>query len=76
MIEFQTSDTVRICYGGEILDDYFNYSITARYEENKDAMSWLKYITINGVEYYLRCFTDGSINLSGAGEFDGWYDKI
>lgn len=76
MIEFQTSDTVRICYGGEILDDYFNYSITARYEENKDAMSWLKYITINGVEYYLRCFTDGSIHLSGAGEFDGWYDKI
>lgn len=76
VIEFQTSDTVRICYGGEILDDYFNYSITARYEENKDAMSWLKYITINGVEYYLRCFTDGSINLSGAGEFDGWYDKI
>lgn len=76
VIEFQTSDTVRICYGGEILDDYFNYSITARYEENKDAMSWLKYITINGVEYYLRYFTDGSINLSGAGEFDGWYDKI
>ena len=76
VIEFQTSDTVRICYGGEILDDYFNYSITARYEENKDAMSWLKYITINGVEYYLRCFTDGSIHLSGAGEFDGWYDKI
>ena len=32
-----------LCYGGEILDDYFNYSITARYEENKDAMSWLKY---------------------------------
>lgn len=76
VIEFQTSDTVRICYGGEILDDYFNYSITARYEENKDAMSWLKYITISGVEYYLRCFTDGSIHLSGAGEFDGWYDKI
>ena len=76
VIEFQTSDTVRICYGGEILDDYFNYSITARYEENKEAMSWLKYITINGVEYYLRCFTDGSIHLSGAGEFDGWYDKI
>ena len=76
VIEFQTSDTVRVCYGGEILDDYFNYSITARYEENKDAMSWLKYITINGVEYYLRCFTDGSIHLSGAGEFDGWYDKI
>ena len=32
VIEFQTEDTVRICYGGEILDDYFDYSITARYE--------------------------------------------
>lgn len=76
VIEFQSSDTVRICYGGEIQDDYFNYSITARYEENKDEMSWLKYITINGVEYYLRCFNDGSINLSGPGEFDGWYDEV
>lgn len=76
VIEFQSSDTVRICYGGEIQDDYFNYSITARYEENKGEMSWLKYITINGVEYYLRCFNDGSINLSGPGEFDGWYDEV
>ena len=76
VIEFQSSDTVRICYGGEILDDYFDYSITARYEENKGEMSWLKYININGVEYYLRCFTDGSINLSGPGDFDGWYDLV
>lgn len=76
VIEFQSSDTVRVCYGGEILDDYFDYSITARYEENKGEMSWLKYININGVEYYLRCFTDGSINLSGPGDFDGWYDLV
>lgn len=77
VIEFQTEDTVRICYGGEILDDYFDYSITARYEVYKDNQKeWLTFITINGTEYYLRYFTNGNIDLSGDGEFDGWYNMV
>ena len=77
VIEFQTEDTVRICYGGEILDDYFDYSITARYELYRDDQKeWLTYITINGVEYYLRCLTGGNIDLAGDGEFSGWYNMV
>lgn len=77
VIEFQTEDTVRICYGGEIQDDYFDYSITARYEVYRDNQKeWLTFITINGTEYYLRYFTNGNIDLSGDGEFDGWYNMV
>lgn len=68
---------MRICYGGEIQDDYFDYSITARYEVYKDNQKeWLTFITINGTEYYLRYFTNGNIDLSGDGEFDGWYNMV
>ena len=67
-----------MCYlpGGEMEDQYLAYTITARYEDYRDGQKeWLTYITIaGGDEYYLRCFTDGTICLSGIGEFDGWYE--
>ena len=78
LMEFLSSETIRYCWGGEIMDDYFNYSITSRYEVYKDDLKeWLTFITIDGEEYYLRYFTNGSINLgsmSGNGLLDGWYE--
>lgn len=74
LIEFQSSDTVRVSWGGEISDEYFSYSITARYGENRGEMSWNKYITIDGTEYYLRCFTNGSFSLDGDGALSAWYE--
>ena len=78
LMVFESHDTIRYCWGGDIEDDYFNYSITARYEDYKDDLKeWLTFLTIDGEEYYLRIFTDGSINIgsmSGYGELDGWYE--
>lgn len=76
-ISFETRDTLVVIYGGEIEDRYTSYSISSRYEVYRDDQKeWLTFVTIDGVEYYLRCFTDGSMNLAGNGEFDGWYDMI
>ena len=59
----------------EFVNKYASYSITARYEVYRDDQkAWLAFINIEGVEYYLRYFEGGSINLAGYGEFDGWYD--
>lgn len=59
----------------EFINKYASYSVTARYEVYRDDQKeWLTYVNIEGVEYYLRYFADGSINLAGYGEFDGWYD--
>ena len=59
----------------EFVNKYASYSITARYEVYRDDQkAWLTFINIEGVEYYLRYFEGGSINLAGYGEFDGWYD--
>ena len=32
------------------------------------------FLTIDGVEYYFRYFTNGTISLEGDGEFYGWYE--
>lgn len=78
LMEFQSSETIGYYWGGERSADYFNYSITARYEVYRDDQKeWLTFITIDGEEYYLRYFTDGSLNLSsmsGYGLLDGWYE--
>ena len=78
LMVFESHDTIRYCWGGYIEDDYFNYSITARYEVYKDDLKdWLTFLTIDGEEYYLRTFTNGSFNIgsmSGYGELDGWYE--
>ena len=78
LMVFESYDTIRYCWGGNIEDDYFNYSISARYEDYKDDLKeWLTFLTIDGEEYYLRTFTNGSINIgstSGYGELDGWYE--
>lgn len=78
LMEFQSSDTIIYYWGGEIPEDYYNYSITARYEVYKDDLKdWLLFITIDGEEYYLRYFTNGLIDLtsmSGNGLLDGWYE--
>lgn len=56
-------------------DKYTTYSFDARYEVYKDDVyEWLVFVNIEGVEYYFRYFEGGSINLTGNGEFDGWYD--
>lgn len=75
-IEFISDNTMCYLPGGEMEDQYLAYTITARYEDYRDGQKeWMTYITIAGVdEYYLRCFTDGTICLSGIGEFDGWYE--
>lgn len=75
-IEFISDNTMCYLPGGEMEEQYLAYTITARYEDYRDGQKeWLTYITIAGVdEYYLRCFTDGTICLSGIGEFDGWYE--
>lgn len=76
-LEFQSSDSVVIRPGGEISDEYANYSITSRYDIYKfGEKAWLQFITIDGDEYYLRCFDNGSINLAGDGDLDGWYNMI
>ncbi len=78
LMVFESYDTIRYCWGGNIEDDYFNYSISSRYEDYKDDLKeWLTFLTIDGEEYYLRTFTNGSINIgstSGYGELDGWYE--
>lgn len=81
VIEFQSSDTLRVQWGGEILDEYFDYSVSARYEAYRidGEKSWLTYITIGGEEYFLRCFDNGTMNLSSeseSGVLDAWYEKI
>lgn len=80
MMEVQSSDTIRYCWGGNIEDDYLNYSITARYEIYRDDQkAWLTFITIGGEEYYLRCFENGKFNIactSGIGRLDGWYEPL
>lgn len=78
LMVFESYDIIRYCWGGNIEDDYFNYSISARYEDYKDDLKeWLTFLTIDGEEYYLRTFTNGSINIgstSGYGELDGCYE--
>lgn len=77
VIIFESENTIRVNYGGEILDAYFNYSISARYGEYREGeYAYLVYLNIGGVEYYLRYFTSGDINLAGDGEFDGWYEML
>lgn len=75
---FESHDTIRYRWGGNIEDDYFNYSISARYEVYKDDLEeWLTFLTIDGEEYYLRTFTNGTFNIastSGYGDLDGWYE--
>lgn len=53
-----------------------SYSFTSKYESNKDEMQYMVFVNINEVEYYFRYFTNGSINLMGDGEFDGWYESF
>lgn len=76
LMTFQSGDTIKYRWGGEIPEDYYSYSITARYEVYKDDQKeWLTFITIDGEEYYLRMFTDGTINISSnSGMLDGWYE--
>lgn len=58
------------------IDRYCTYSVSARYEIYKDDIyEYMVYITIDGVEYYMRYFTDGSMDLTGDGEFQGWYER-
>lgn len=79
-MEFISSDTVVYLWGGEMQDEYLNYSISARYEVYKDNQKeWLTFIIIDGEEYQIRCFEGGTIDLAsttGYGRFDGWYEMI
>lgn len=76
--------TIEFTAGGEFvysISSFANnscaYDFTARYEIYKDDIyEWLVYVNIAGVEYYFRYFNNGTINLSGAGEFDGWYEPL
>lgn len=76
--------TIEFTAGGEFvysISSFANnscaYDFTARYEIYKDDIyEWMVYVNIAGVEYYFRYFNNGTINLSGAGEFDGWYEPL
>ena len=62
-------------YGSDPLQNkYCTYSFSSRYEYNKDAYQYMVFLTIDGVEYYFRYFTNGTISLEGDGEFYGWYE--
>lgn len=64
-------------YGSDpVQNKYCTYSFSARYEYHKDAYQYLVYLTIDGVEYYFRYFTNGNISLDGYGEFSGWYEPL
>ena len=48
---------------------------TARYDIYKDGVyAWLVFLNVEGVDYYIRYFTNDTICLAGDGELDGWYD--
>lgn len=62
-------------YGSNpVQNRYCTYSFSSRYEYNKDAYQYMVFLTIDGVEYYFRYFTNGTISLEGDGEFYGWYE--
>lgn len=62
-------------YGSDpVQNKYCTYSFSSRYEYNKDAYQYMVFLTIDGVEYYFRYFTNGTISLEGDGEFYGWYE--
>lgn len=62
-------------YGSDpVQNKYCTYSFSSRYEYNKDAYQYMVFLTIDGVEYYFRYFTNGMISLEGDGEFYGWYE--
>ena len=64
-------------YGSDpVQNKYCTYSFSARYEYHKDAYQYLVYLTIDGVEYYFRYFTNGNITHDGYGEFSGWYQPL
>lgn len=79
-LEFTTGgEAIAIGYYGSdpLMNKYCTYSISARYENYKDdKYAYIVYITIEGVEYYMRYFNNGSIDLTGDGEFEGWYDPL
>lgn len=63
-------------YGSDPLTNkYCTYEFSAKYAYHKDVYQYLTYVTIEGVEYYFRYFTNGNISLDGDGEFSGWYEQ-
>ena len=75
MIEFTTSGEF-IYSVSSFAKKSCAYSFSATYGQNKDEWQYLVSVNIGGVEYYFRCFEDGQINLSGSGEFNGWYEPL
>ncbi len=55
---------------------YAPYTIWAEHAMHKDSWQPLLYITIDGVPYYFRYFSDNSISLDGSGPFSAWYEMI
>lgn len=76
-MRFESEDTIRYIFGGEQADEYLSYSISSRYEIYKDNQKeWLTFITIDEIEYCLRIFSNGTMDLAGEGPLDGWYEKV
>lgn len=81
VVEFTDSGEF-ICYGYYGTDEtpesnkICSYYFDTEYGLHKDEMQHLVNVYIDGVEYYFRCFEDGSISLEGDGEFSNWYDPL
>ena len=76
-ISFRNSNTLEVQYGGEQENKFFNYTVTARYEEYRyGEKKWCPIVIVDGTEYYFTDYGSGSIDLSGDGELDGYYDMI
>lgn len=76
-ISFRNSNTLEVQYGGEQENKFFNYTVTARYEVYRyGEKKWCPIVIVDGTEYYFTDYVNGSIDLSGDGELDGYYDMI
>ncbi len=82
VIEF-TSSGQFICYGyygsdpalGDDANYYTTYTFWADYALHKDEWQYLVNVTIDGIDYYFRYFTNGKIDLAAdGGEFSSWYE--
>lgn len=77
LVEFtDAGEFIAIGYYGSdpLTNKYCTYEFSATYAYHKDVYQYLTYVTIEGVEYYFRYFTNGNISLDGDGEFSGWYE--
>ncbi|MGE9943240.1 YARHG domain-containing protein [Bariatricus sp. SGI.161] len=74
-VEFHSgNEFVVMDYYGMDENLYTTYSFSTEYVLHQDVWQYLTNVTIDGVTYYFRTFTDGKISLEGDGEFSGWYE--